>query len=41
MKHYAEIVGGIALALLGVILFIALLVLGCLEFVIPLVGKFL
>ncbi len=39
MKNYAELVGGIALALLGVILFIALSVLGCLEVIIPLVGK--
>ena len=39
MKNYAEIVGGVALALLGVILFVALLVWGCLEVIIPLVGK--
>ena len=39
MKHYAEIVGGIALVLLGVILFIALSVWGCLEVIVPLVGK--
>ncbi len=39
MKHYAEIVGGVALALLGVILFIALSAWGCLEVIIPWVGK--
>ncbi len=39
MKNYAELVGGIALALLGVIIFIALSVGGCLEVIIPLVGK--
>ncbi len=39
MKNYAELVGGIALALLGVILFIALSAWGCLEVIIPLVGK--
>ncbi len=39
MKNYAEIVGGIALASLGVILFIALSAWGCLEVIIPLVGK--
>ncbi len=39
MKHYAEIVGGIALALLVVILFIALSAWGCLEVIIPMVGK--
>ena len=38
MKHYAEIVGGIALASLGVILFISLLVWVCLEVIIPLIG---
>ena len=39
MKNYAELVGGVALVSLGVILFIALLVWGCLDVIIPLVGK--
>ena len=39
MKNYSELVGGVALASLGVILFIALSVWGCLEVIIPLVGK--
>ena len=39
MKNYAEIVGGVALVALGVILFIALSAWGCLEVIIPLVGK--
>ena len=39
MKNYSELVGGIALTLLGVILFIALSAWGCLEVIVPLVGK--
>lgn len=39
MKNYSELVGGIALTLLGAILFIALSAWGCLEVIIPLVGK--
>ncbi len=39
MKNYAELVGGIALVLLVVILFIALSAWGCLDVILPLVGK--